>query len=124
MFVLQVAKCTVKLGAGGMIETTIWHEDAPVDHGWGLVTYRNVNRYPAHRVDHFESYEAAKAYADRVEPGVPRVSVGGRPPIQPLAPNEWRAWKETEQLREYDYRKMFSGGGTKPREIILTPARP
>lgn len=120
MFVLHIAKCTVKDAGGGMIETTVWHEDAPVDHGWCLVTYRNVDRYPATRVDHFDSYVAARAYADKVEPTVPRVSLGGRPPAKPLTLDEWLAWKKTGKLKEYDYRELFSQEGTKPRELILT----
>lgn len=44
MFVLYVCKCTVDID-DDVISTTIYHEDAPENHKWCVVTYRNVTRY-------------------------------------------------------------------------------
>ena len=84
IFVLHIAKCTVAPIDDETIETTIYHDQPPAEHIWCLVTYRNVARYPAVRVDHFESNEAARVYMERVEPTVPRISLGGQSPVRPM----------------------------------------
>ena len=48
--------------------------------GWLLVTRRNTRGYPPTRTDEFEDYETAKAYMEKIESEVPRVSLDGRPP--------------------------------------------
>jgi hypothetical protein len=62
MFVLYICKCTVNTIEGDTVETTIYHENAPEAHKWCLVTYKNIAKYPAVRVDHFESLKAAEDY--------------------------------------------------------------
>ncbi len=79
MFVLYLCKGTVDID-DDLITTTIYHEEAPKDYKWCLVTYRNVDRYSIVRVDHFNSKDEAKAYMKKVEPTVPLISLGGGAP--------------------------------------------
>lgn len=120
MFVLHVCKCTVVVKDDDILETTIYHEDAPYNHKWCLVTYRNVKRYPAIRVDHFDSFETACAYKKNVEPTVPLISLSGRSPGTPLPYNKFIQWKEKNNFKEYDYKKMYFEGGSNRKEIIYS----
>jgi hypothetical protein len=117
MFVLYVAPCTVRLD-DDVEETVIYHEGPPSSHQWCLVTYRNVPRYRAVRVDHFGSREAAESYRRKVEPTVPLISLGGSAPRSPLSYDSFVEWKIKNGLAEYDYRKMYSEGGSRPQEIM------
>jgi hypothetical protein len=85
------------------------------------VTYRNTPRYPATRVDHFSTEEAAEEYRRRVEPQVPLVSLDGKAPDAPPSHEGFAAWKAACGLMEYDYQRMYSGG-TNPREMITSAA--
>jgi hypothetical protein len=104
MFVLSVCRCTVDIAEDGTTLTTIYHESAPPDSRWCLVTYRNTPTYPAYRVDHFDSLAAAQGYLAQVEPTVPRISLGGDSPAEPLPYAEWVAWKAANGLKEFNYR--------------------
>lgn len=123
MFVLHLCKCTVAASEDETFTTTIYHEKAPAEYKWCLATYRNIARYPASRVDDFDSLKAARAYMERVEPTVPRISLGGRSPRPPLPYNQWVEWKAKNQLNDYDYKEMFSRGGTNPREFVISRRR-
>ena len=59
---------------------------------WTLITRRNSPGYPPTRSDGFDEYRPARAYMEKVEPTVPRVSLDGKPlePTPSLA--EHRAW--------------------------------
>ena len=35
--------------------------------------------------------------------------------------DEFTVWKATNNCEEYDYRRMFSPGGTNPCEMVITP---
>jgi hypothetical protein len=123
LFVLAVCKCTVTEVEDDLLETVIYHENAPAHHSWAVVTYRNTARYPISRIDHFTSFSAADAYRRSVEPTVPLVSLWGGSPTQPMSFEEFSRWKEANHLQEYDYRKMYRPGGTNPREVVLTRRR-
>lgn len=123
MFLIHLCKCTVAASGGGTFTTTIYHEKAPADYRWCLVTYRNVARYPPFRADDFDSLEAAREYMERIEPTVPRISLGGQSPRTPLPYQEWVEWKAENQLKDYDYKEMFSKGGTNPREFVISTRR-
>ena len=123
MFVLYVCKCTFKNGHGDTVATTIYHASAPAEHTWCIVTYRNTARYPAVRVDHFESLDHARAYVERVEPMVPLISLGGIPPSIPLSFEKYVEWKTINQLKEYEYASMYLPGGQNHRETLITPKR-
>ena len=118
MFVLYICKCTVCI-KDETIETIIHHETAPDDHKWCLVTYKNVPRYMPTRVDHFDSENEAIAYMKKVEPEVPLVSLGGKSPNTPLPYDEFVRWKEENNFKEYDYKKMYLPGGTNPSEMVI-----
>jgi hypothetical protein len=118
LYVLYVCKCTVEV-SDGIITTTIYHESAPDDHKWCLVTYRNVKRYIACRVDHFDSENEALAYSREVEPTVPLISLGGSSPRIPLPYDQFVHWKERNNFKDYDYKTMYLPGGTNPRETII-----
>ena len=123
MFVLHVCRCTVTARDDGTMVTTIHHEVDPSDSRWCLVTYRNTASYPATRVDHFDSLEDARAYLERVEPTVPRVSLAGRPPVAPLPYDQFVAWKAANDLKDYDYRQMYIPGGENRCETIISTRR-
>jgi hypothetical protein len=123
MYVLHVARCIAAPGPDDTTVTTIYHENVPEDATWCLVTYRNTPRYPATRVDHFSSMEEARSYLERVEPTVPRISLGGREPEEPMAFDAWKAWKVANGWREYDYRIVFTPGGENPGEMLISKNR-
>ena len=74
-----------------MLETVIYHEAAPAEHLWCLITYRNTPGYPAVRVDHFQTRDEARSYMERTEPTVPLISLGGSSPRRPLPYAEFAA---------------------------------
>jgi hypothetical protein len=120
MYLLHIARCTVAPGPDDTTVTTIYHESAPASATWCVVTYRNTPRYPATRVDHFDSMERAQTYFERVEPTVPRISLGGQQPKEPVAFDAWNAWKAANGLRQYDHRAVFTPGGENPRETLIS----
>ena len=124
MFVLHVAPCTVRDLSDELIDTTVHHEkQLPAGHLWCLITYRNTERYPATRVDHFQTREEAEAYRRSVEPGVPRVSLRGQSPQPEPSYEEFLRWKREHGCEEYDYRRMFSGVGTNAHEGFTSRRR-
>jgi len=120
MFVLYLCQVTEDIH-DDHIETTVYHVHPPPDAVWGLVTYRNVQRYVAVRVDTFTSKTAALEYIRRVEPTVPLISLDGRSPDSPMDYDEFVKWKAEEGLQDYDYRLMYAPGGEAPREFIVRP---
>jgi hypothetical protein len=120
MFVVSVCKCTVKDVDAETMETVIYHETAPPDHTWCLVTYRNVPGYPVFRVDHFQTQEEARDRMKRVEPSVPLISLHGAPPRAPRPYHEFLAWKTRSHLQDFDYRNTGSFGGSNPIELVLS----
>ena len=46
MFVLYIAPCTASEDSESF-SYEIFHETPPLKHIWGVVTYRNTQRYPA-----------------------------------------------------------------------------
>lgn len=120
MFVLYVCKCTVEVG-DNTIATTIYHEKPPENYKWCVVTYRNVRRYRAVKVDHFETENDSRTYIAEVEPTVPLISLEGRSPDIPLSYDKFLEWKEKNGFKEYDYKKMFSmPGGSNPQEQMIS----
>jgi hypothetical protein len=51
---------------------------------WAVTTRGNVDGLPPFRVDDFPTMEAAIAFIQKIEPETPRISMGGKPPQQPL----------------------------------------
>lgn len=122
MYVLYVSKCTVEED-DKTITTTIHHVTAPTDHIWCVVTYKNIPRYKAVRVDHFLRESEAMLYVKSVEPQTPLISLYGKSPVRPLTYIEFSDWKKLNQFCEYDYKKMYLPGGTNPMEIIVQPKK-
>ena len=120
MFVLYVCKCTVDI-TDNVVTTTIYHDGAPENYVWCLVTLKNVPKYIAVKVDLFDSEDEAIAYLQNVEPTVPLISLQGRAPHEPLPYAQFVKWKERNKLKEYDYKKMYMPGGTNQQEIIIQP---
>ncbi len=120
MFVLYLSKCTRTEVGGGMFETTIYHDEAPANHIWCLVTYRNTRQYPIHRVNHFGSLREARAYMERVEPQTPLVSLGGRSPASPLPYEQFVEWKSRNRMQEFNPSEVYSPGLSNAREIVIT----
>ena len=51
---------------------------------WAVTTRRNIDSFPPFRVDDFQTKESAIAFIEKLEPETPRISLGGKPPPQPL----------------------------------------
>lgn len=106
MFVLFVAKCT-RSEDDEFIITEIHHAANSSNGKWCVVTFRNVERYSAYRVDHFNSEQEAKNYLEKIEPETPLISLDGQSPKNPLAFNVYTEWKKNNQFKDYNYREMF-----------------
>jgi hypothetical protein len=121
LFVLYIAKCTQRLSDDLKI-TTIYHEQAPDNHIWCLVTFWNVERYKAYRVDSFDSVNEAISYAQYVEPQTPLISRKGKSPKNNEIMNihEYRKWKQINGFKEYNYKKMFPPNAKNPQENIYS----
>ena len=109
MYVLYLCKCTEEI-ENANVATIIYHENPPPDSKWCLVTYKNVERYMAVRIDTFESKQEADEYLERIEPTVPLISLGGRSRNPPLSYEEFTKWKSEQGFEEYDYKKMYTRG--------------
>jgi hypothetical protein len=120
MFVMSICKCIVETAEDGAVKTTVYHENIPSEYKWCLVTYRNTARYPAVRVDNYDRLDQAQAYMRSVEPTVPRISLGGRPPRAPVSYDEFVRWKTENNLMEYDYKKMYMPGGSNHSETFIS----
>lgn len=108
LFVLYLCKGKIVEEPDGVIVTTIYHEQAPLEYIWCVVTYRNCTRYPAYRVDSFHKKEAAVAYIKAVEPETPLISLGGKSPDPKPTYEEYQEWKQKNGLKEYQWKEMYA----------------
>src|SRR5690348_11109992 len=123
MFVIHLCKAVVSDIDEDTFQTTVYHEQDPEEFVWCLITYRNTDRYPVYRVDHFDSIESARAYLEYFEPRVPLISLGGKSPETPMPYSRFAEWKRVNRLEEYDYRTVFRPGGRNPRESVISRKR-
>jgi hypothetical protein len=86
----------------GVEVTTIYHDEAPEGHKWSVVSYWNVPRYRAFRIDNFETLPDARFYLEAVEPTTPRISFGGQTSPVPISREDHRKWKRENNLQDYD----------------------
>lgn len=117
MFLLHVCKVTVER-AGDQRCITIHHEQAPEDHDWGVVYYKNSGSYPAHKTDFFETEEEALEFYHKVAPQCPRVSLGGRGAGPAFTFQLYSAWLHENGWHEYDYKAIFGGEGKNAKERL------
>src|SRR5262245_54616548 len=101
IYVLHLCRCTVDNAGQALERTVIHHESPPENAKWCLATFRNTERYPAVRIDRFDSVEEARAYMEKIEPTTPLVSLGGRSPSAPLSYDKFVAWKQSHGLKQY-----------------------
>jgi hypothetical protein len=120
MFVLYLCKGTVEIEPDndGVVWTKIYHEKAPDNHIWCVVTYRNCNRYPLYRVDSFYEKKVAEKYIREIEPETLLISLGGEPPTLPLAYEDYSDWKQKNGLKDYDWKSLYFTDGTNASESI------
>jgi len=116
LFLLHLCLGTVEID-DELVTTTIYHENAPPEASWCLVTYRNCEGFPAFSVLHFENKDDAIAYRQMIDPTTPLISRGGKP--AEVSYDEYVDWKIGESLHEYDYRRCYKPGGANPREFIM-----
>lgn len=116
LFLLHLCPGTVDI-EGDLVTTTIYHENAPSDATWCLVTYRNSQAFPAFSVFHFQTKDEAIAYWHSIEASTPLISNDGKP--TELSYDEYVNWKMNQNLQEYDYRKCYQPGGANPKEVIM-----
>jgi hypothetical protein len=120
MYLLYIAKCTTSSGSDGVKVTTIHHSDAPADSHWCVVTCRNTPRFSPTRVDEFNFEPEARAFLERIEPTIPLVSLGGRQPQLPMPYPEWAAWKRSEGMQDFDYRKLYPAHAEHAQETLYS----
>ena len=120
MYILHLCQGTIDTtpDSDGLLWTQIHHENPPAESIWCLITLKNYGSYPISRVDHFHRKEDALAYMRMVEPEVPLISLGGRPPEVPMTSKAFTEWKKANGMEEYDYKKVFSAGGSNPTETV------
>lgn len=119
LFVLHLCEGTVNIQSDGIVVTTIFHDQAPQNHLWSVVSYRNCIRYPIFRVDSFHKKDDAVSYMQNIEPSTPLISLDGNSPQIPLPYEEYSQWKKKNSFKEYDYQNLFSSEGANPRELIF-----
>ncbi|MEK7068849.1 MAG: hypothetical protein AAB947_00535 [Patescibacteria group bacterium] len=118
LYILHLCKGAIKVGQDGDVFTTIYHEKAPDEHIWCVVTYSNTARYPLHRIDSFYKKEDASRYIQQVEPETPLISLSGNSPQQPISYANFLLWKKENMFKEYDWQSLYSSDGTNARETI------
>lgn len=118
LFVLYLCKGEVAPESDGLIAITIYHEQAPVDFIWCVVTYKNSNRYPLNRIDSFNKKDDAIAYLKLIEPETPLISLEGKSPQNPLAYDDYVLWKKKNGLKDYEWKSLYTPGGSNARETI------
>lgn len=121
MFILYTARCVVEKEEDGR-QFTIYHDLAPDDATWCVVTYTNTKKYEAVRIDEFNTKEEVEAYSRRVEPTCPLISLGGRPYFPTPTWEVWSNLKAKHSLKEHDWREMYIGSNpSNPKELIFVP---
>lgn len=118
LYVLYLCKALARIDPDGFISTTIYHEEPPVNCTWCLVTYRNCNRYPVFNTRLFDSKDEAIAYMRKIEPETPIISRNGKSPGNLVSYEDYLCWKKSNNFKEYDYRVMYTPGGSNPEEVI------
>lgn len=120
IFVLYLCKGTVEIepGPDGAVWTRIYHESAPENHIWCVVTYRNCNRYPLFRVDSFYKKKDAEQYIEGIEPKTPLISLGGNSPETPVSYDTYLKFKTDNDYKDYDWASLYSVEGTNPSESV------
>lgn len=120
IFVLYLCagKVEIEEGEEGAVWTTIYHENPPAEHIWCVATYRNCKRYPLYRVDSFHRKEEAIAYIKQIEPETPLISLGGESSQDPLPYEKYLEWKKNNNLKDYDWKSLYSAGGINASERI------
>ncbi len=118
MFVLYLCKGRVEAGPDGVIITTIYHEQEPIDFVWCVVTYRNCIRYPLYRIDSFYKKDDAVEYIKIIEPETPLISLGGRSPAQLVSYEEYTEWKKDDNLKDYNWQELYTPGGSNATERV------
>ena len=119
LFVLYLCKASVEPTESNLIATTLYHDEAPDEHIWAVVTYRNCNRYPLFRVDHFKDRDSALKYIEEIEPQTPLVSLEGHSPEEPMAFGDYQQWKMTNGFKDYYWEELYSTEGNNHREVVM-----
>ena len=117
IYLLYVCKCTVRK-ENSIIVTTIYHEEAPKNYQWCVVTYKNTEKGEAIKVDIFNIEHDATVYKDKVEPSTPLVSLNGNSPYPPIPYYQYAKWKEENHLKDYNYKEFYKAGGYNRHECI------
>lgn len=119
LFVLHVCPGIVEIQLDGVAITTIFLDKPPAEHLWCVVTYRNCNRYPLHRVDSFYKKEDAEAYITKIEPETPLISLGGHSPIHPLSYEQYVLWKKENDFKDYEFESLYTPGRVSASEQVF-----
>ena len=120
LYVLYLCKGIVEIepGVNGSVWTRIYHQEAPKDYAWCVVTYKNSPRYPIYRVDSFHKKEDAILYMKEIEPETPLISLNGNSLREPLSYENYILWKRTNGFEDYNWKLLYTPGGTNAQESI------
>jgi hypothetical protein len=119
MFVLYLCKASIDQTKDELITTTLYHDDTPDEHIWAVVTYRNCNRYPLFKVDHFKERDEALKYIEEIEPETPLISRGGKTPEAIMPFDEYQRWKMSCGFKDYYWEELYSVDGNNHREAVF-----
>ena len=117
MYLVSVFKCIIKEDKDTMI-TKIYHDNPPEEYKWCLVTFKNTDRAPATRVDHFDTEKQANSYMEKIKPTTSLVSLNGRFSKRPLPYDQYIQWKKENDLIDYNYMNYCKEGGHNYTESI------
>ena len=117
LFVFYICKVTAEI-VDGVKEIILHHDEAPDDHVWALVLYKNTGRMMAAKVNYFRIREDAEEYYRDIAPQVPRISLNGESPLHPPSFKEYSDWMAREGLSEYDKKAFYSSSGSNQKEVI------
>ncbi len=90
---------------------------------WAVTALRNVKGLPPVRVDDFSEKEEAVAYLMKVEPSIPRISFGGKPPQPEPTYDEYLLWCKSEEISSaMDMYRLKQG--VRRRKLIIEEVSP
>jgi hypothetical protein len=127
MYVMRVASNFAKDEDGAVMVARAAEPHIEADTPVVLVTYRNLPKLPAVRVDDFPSFSAAIDYIKRVEPTCPRISLQGRSPEPTPAWQEHLEWLHGQGLQSAAEGDTPIPDGTdpssNPREMFISRSK-
>ena len=84
---------------------------------WAVVTRRNVDGFPAFRLDTFQTKDEAVKFIEKVEPTTPRIGLQGKAPEKPFSYDDY--CQQLKTLNVPSAVELYEMNKNVRREIIL-----